>query len=56
MNPEDFNIEEIEQMNPEFKPCDCEDGTVSNGIYRFTCPKCHGTTEIVVKEESHENL
>lgn len=53
MNPDDFNPEEIEQMEPEFKECPhCGGaGNVNNGIIRWTCPKCHGTGEIEVKEE-----
>jgi len=46
----DFDPAAIEQMEVDFEDCTCEDGTVSNGIFRYTCPRCHGTGEIPVKE------
>ena len=57
MNPDDFNPSEIEQMEVEFKPCtNCEDGQVSNGLWSYTCPICHGTMEIPVRREIDANL
>ena len=56
MNPTDFNPEEIEQMEVEFKECPrCKgEGAVSNGIISFHCPVCHGCGMVPVKEEENE--
>lgn len=50
---DDFNPEDIEQMEVvEFKPCtNCKDGSVTNGLWFYTCPLCHGTMEIPVIKE-----
>lgn len=48
---DDFDIAEIEQMEVEFKPCtNCKDGSVTNGLWFYTCPLCHGTMEISIRE------
>ena len=47
----DFNPAQIEQMQVEFVECDnCQDGSVTNGLWWYTCPKCNGTCEVEVKE------
>jgi len=53
MNPDDFNIEEIEQMEPEFKECPhCGGaGHVDNGVIFWHCPLCHGTGEVEIAKE-----
>ena len=54
---DDFNPEEIEQMEVEFEECSiCQGcGYMWNGIITYRCTVCHGTGEVEVrKEESHE--
>jgi len=57
MNPDEFNITEIERMNPEFEKCQVCDGSgyTWNGIEIHRCTVCAETGE-VVKEVKNELL
>jgi DnaJ-class molecular chaperone len=52
MNPNDFNIEKIEQMEVNFETCPkCKGGGIIwNEYTRFNCPVCNGNGDLPLSE------